>query len=125
MDDNRLTDLVETITLTAGQLCNAQMADEWIFAEAPEIRAEYIIETSRIMLHSLVRYAEQKCKPVTYPADWWQAVKQRFAPAWCLKRWPVKVTVWEPFVIYPDIKLPERQHYVNIRRLSELPSWQD
>ena len=24
-----------------------------------------------------------------WPRDWWQAVKQRFAPAWFLRRWPV------------------------------------
>jgi len=125
MNNGSLTDLVKTINLTVGQLCNTQRIDEWIFAEAPKVRAEYVLETSRLMLYSMVQYAEQKCEPVIYPADWWQAVKQRFAPAWCLKRWPVKLTVWEPFVIYPDIKLPERQHYVKIRRLSEIPSWQD
>lgn len=27
-----------------------------------------------------------------WPADWWQAVKERFAPTWFLNRWPVK---WE------------------------------
>lgn len=24
------------------------------------------------------------------PADWWQALKERFAPRWCLRRWPVR-----------------------------------
>lgn len=27
---------------------------------------------------------------IEYPLDWWQAVKKRFAPAWVLRRWPVK-----------------------------------
>lgn len=34
---------------------------------------------------------------IEYPADWWQAVKARFAPAWARLRWPVQVVthkVW-------------------------------
>lgn len=27
---------------------------------------------------------------VTYPADWWQALKERFAPAWFRVKWPVR-----------------------------------
>ena len=30
---------------------------------------------------------------VECPADWWQHLKQRFAPAWVLRRWPVETTV--------------------------------
>ena len=123
MNHSRLTDVVETITLTMGQLCSSRTVEEWVFAEAPEVSARYITETARVMLTSMVRYAEQPCKPVTYPADWWQAVKQRFAPAWFLARWPVELAVWEPFVIYPEIKLPDHRHYVQIRRLSEMPAW--
>lgn len=26
---------------------------------------------------------------IRYPADWWQAVKQRWFPEWALRRWPV------------------------------------
>ena len=26
-----------------------------------------------------------------WPADWWQAVKERWAPAWAKARWPVKM----------------------------------
>jgi hypothetical protein len=25
-----------------------------------------------------------------WPKDWWEAVKERFAPRWFLKRWPVR-----------------------------------
>jgi hypothetical protein len=28
---------------------------------------------------------------ITYPRDWWEAVKSRFAPLWFIKRWPVKL----------------------------------
>lgn len=29
---------------------------------------------------------------VDYPADWWEAVKQRFAPQWFLRHYPVRMT---------------------------------
>lgn len=29
---------------------------------------------------------------IRYPADWWQALKERFAPAWFRDRYPVKFT---------------------------------
>ena len=29
---------------------------------------------------------------VSYPANWIEAVKQRFAPKWFTRRWPVKMT---------------------------------
>lgn len=27
---------------------------------------------------------------ISYPADWFEAVKERFAPQWVLQRWPVR-----------------------------------
>ncbi len=27
---------------------------------------------------------------ISYPADWWEAVKERFAPAWFVQRYPVR-----------------------------------
>ncbi len=121
---SRLVDAaVQEITLRIGQICSAREIDTWPFAEEPELRGQYCVETARIMLRAIVNYAEQPCEPVKYPADWWQAVKQRFAPAWFLKRWPVEYTVWEPFIVYPDIKLPERMHFVRIRQIDHLPEW--
>jgi hypothetical protein len=39
-------------------------------------------------LHAFVP-AQKKTHTVRYPADWWQAVKDRWYPAWALSRWPV------------------------------------
>lgn len=39
-----------------------------------------------------------KCE---WPATWWQHVKQRWAPRWCLKRWPVRM----------EHRIMEAQHY--------------
>ncbi len=48
-----------------------------------------------------------------WPADWWQAVKDRWAPAWFLKRYPVQYKTLsvhkETMRVCPhvDIKTPE------------------
>ena len=43
---------------------------------------------------------------IQYPADWWQAVKERFAPKFILNRWPVKYIKHyiDVNVIYPNYR---------------------
>lgn len=43
------------------------------------------------------------------PADWWEAVKERWAPAWALRRWPVRYRFLVPRAYYPGLRLP-REH---------------
>jgi hypothetical protein len=52
--------------------------------------------------------AGRKGQTVSYPADWWQAVRERFAPAWWLKRFPVRRVTWRAWELLPDVKLPAR-----------------
>jgi hypothetical protein len=53
---------------------------------------------------------------VKYPADWWQAVKERFAPAWFAKRYPVVYKEHHITIdaVYPELskrlKLPKESH---------------
>ena len=51
---------------------------------------------------------------ITYPADWKQAVKERFFPAWALKRWPVrnKIITMDVKCFYPNFrpKLDGEEH---------------
>ena len=44
-----------------------------------------------------------------YPADWWQALKERFAPAWFLRRWPVRYIEnrWRASEFLPNLPLPK------------------
>lgn len=71
-----------------------------------------ICERTRDLIIRLVTqiYAgEPQRKTISaYPANWWQALKQRFAPKWFLRRYPVKTTLFTITVqdIFPDI-LPD------------------
>lgn len=53
-------------------------------------------EARRRLIHELRVRVFGKRHPektvVRYPADWWEAVKERFAPAWFLNRYPVRFT---------------------------------
>ncbi|HEU5276864.1 MAG TPA: hypothetical protein VFU97_24620 [Xanthobacteraceae bacterium] len=52
---------------------------------------------------------------VTFPTDWWQHFKQRWFPAWALKRWPVRLTEVRATAsqLFPEIK-PAFGRYVVI-----------
>ena len=55
-----------------------------------------------------------KCPAAWYPADWIEAVKERFAPHWFLKRWPVKYTkkYFNARIMYPKVRYPEEEYTV-------------
>ena len=59
---------------------------------------------------------------VKYPADWKQAVKERWAPKWLLRRWPVRYTThsYDLEAIYPQIadriSLPDQEHFLHLVR---------
>ena len=51
---------------------------------------------------------------VQYPADWIEAIKERFLPFWLKKRWPIRYTrlAWDIRVVYPEVSLPKEVHTV-------------
>ena len=54
----------------------------------------------------------------TYPADWWQACKERWFPAWVLRRWPVRwarvrLTAKE---LYPKISIPDAEWNISLSK---------
>lgn len=57
-----------------------------------------------------------KKEVVRYPADWWQAFKARWFPAWLLARYPVihKVYEFQVKATYPDLQI---QHHAPVLRL--------
>jgi len=65
--------------------------------------------------HRVVRaWQEILCQKIEkieadYPADWWQAFKERFLPAWGKRRWPVRKIHLELVAraLYPEIAIPD------------------
>lgn len=56
----------------------------------------------------------------SYPRDWREAIKERFAPAWLKRRWPVQYAkvVLRARAEYPQLRLPPKQPYT-IRLMRE------
>lgn len=46
-------------------------------------------------------------RTIRYPADWWQAFKERWFPVWLLRLTPIRYTAHEinASVIYPSLKI--------------------
>jgi len=49
---------------------------------------------------------------VEYPTTWWEHVKQRFAPKWFKKIWPVRYgcAKLEARALYPKLSFPDEPH---------------
>lgn len=86
--------------------------EEWL---ADEVQHEEIVRlyNRTRLLRSFVNLFVQDVynESVTYPADWWQALKERFFPRWALAWWPVKYTkhTFDVVAAYPGIKFPNRE----------------
>ena len=52
---------------------------------------------------------------IRYPATWWDAVKERFAPAWYIKRWPIAYISHDIKAEYPSFKYDLPGHTAVIR----------
>ena len=71
------------------------MKEDWLHGvPEPEIRVERAVDS---MLNTWSIYFRKhlptrELLDLRWPTDWWQAVKNRWAPGWWLRRWPVR---WE------------------------------
>lgn len=65
----------------------AVMCDAAVDVYVEDLGEQLIVELTR---H--VWCVDHGTKCAEYPATWWDAFKQRWAPRWWLARWPVKTT---------------------------------
>lgn len=62
---------------------------------------------------------------IRYPADWWQALKERWFSLWAKVRWPVRWTVHEidTKTLYPNfrVSMPRETHVLkfDVRKYNE------
>jgi len=120
--------MLQKFKFVASQYISTELAQH--FGEAPEVE---VILSERFMFDELCLRIVQEIwgrevdasQEISYPADWWQAFKERWFPKWALVKWPVryetkKMTVME---FYPKLSLPGQEAVVHIwkRDLSEEP----
>lgn len=65
----------------------------------------------QLMIHieAMVAVQPLEKRTIKAPKDWWEAVKERWAPRWWLRYHPVEYTVetLESHTLYPKIALPK------------------
>ena len=102
----------DTITLERLQVAaQASLPREQLYGLADvklDITYETMIHHLVMSLRAFVTKQNITAQAYTYPATWWDAVKDRWFPAWLLKRFPVDtITVqYKPCYLYPEFVLP-------------------
>lgn len=99
------------VTLERKRYCVSMRAESRVFQDEIMRRMEYQLAMD-------IFAVEHPEKTYRYPLDWWQHVKQRFAPRWFLKRWPVieRVVRVSFSECYPEFKpsLPGKLSVVKV-----------
>ena len=80
------------------------------FGEPPELEfstvADWMSDDIVLRIKQEVWGREVERQEHQWPADWWQAVKERWFPAWAKKRWPIK---------YRHVRILARELYPKMR----------
>ncbi len=108
---------VETVTLERMKLAAFAIVDRELmehFAIGPQVdisAMDYLCDSLTLRIVQMVYGRTMEKVEVEYPADWWQAFRERWFPAWVLRRWPVKKTVvrLEAKELYPKLSVPDYQ----------------
>lgn len=88
------------------------------FKKYPELRPEIVVnqiaEELAVELHKILCGEVLEKATISYPKDWWEAVKERFFPLWLRRKFPVEYTVrtMEAIAVYPKISLKNNEHNV-------------
>lgn len=94
---------------------------------APNIDVEQTINfiTNQVVLTFRADIVGQKLEDFKYPADWFQAFKERWFPKWLLDKFPVKYKVLEVKALYPQLHVPPEVHnpIIHVMRKSEVREW--
>ena len=75
----------------------AQQKDAWRLMV--DYMGEDLVATVREFIPTV------KLASVSYPATWWDAFKERWAPAWFLRRWPASYSTFDAAAFYPAMPI--------------------
>lgn len=73
---------------------------------------DFIANAFRLQLDGFLWGKTIERHEVSYPADWWQAIKERWMPAWVKSIWPVKMKRIELDLkaIWPTLRMMVPDH---------------
>ena len=84
--DEQISVTLDTIGIAAA--CCVERVD------LGDVRLRADLEAGRLLvrLRTTIHGMKDEMAVFSWPASWWQHVKQRWAPRWALRRWPVVMT---------------------------------
>jgi hypothetical protein len=106
---------IDPLTFTAQMTATNRFRDEYPGASIDyEKQAMHMLDQQvhRMRLSLLAHQGEPIV--ISYPRNWWDAVKARFAPVWFQARWPVQFdthTIY-PWAVLPNLKTPPGQRVI-------------
>ena len=111
----------ETVDLTVSQRMAAMYVDDeqWRFANDPHLKSVFRVEMLAKLFSLVQDVANYEYDIVEYPETWWDAVKERWFPAWAKKRWPVNWNTVRAHELYPNIKIPKYRKYCSVHLTKE------
>jgi hypothetical protein len=93
MNENSQDERLEKLPVMFFTYLSQRLADD--FLDAPQVDLSLYERWAGGITVRIIQEVYGRQSPrltYRYPRDWWQAFKQRFLPAWALKRWPVTET---------------------------------
>jgi len=117
---------METVTLERMKLAaitqiSQELVDEY-FAIPPKVdisaHDDFMFDGVTMRIIQMVYGRTMEEVKAEYPADWWEAFKERWFPAWAKKRWSVR---WvrvrlEAKELYPKLSAPDYQPQLQLYR---------
>lgn len=97
--------ILEKVRLAAGRCLSKDLLEK----VSVYVEEEYLTGDIFVKLQATV-YG-RTAGVISYPADWWQAFKDRWFPRWAKGRWPVRQTRINVVDVYPSIPIPEHAPY--------------
>jgi nuclear transport factor 2 (NTF2) superfamily protein len=89
----------------------------------PKMVPEYARHYAAQLIHLYYSYEVERIS-VRFPADWWEAFKERWFPKWARDRWPVKWThrCMKKEIALTDFPINDYRHKVYIRDIGHIGS---
>jgi len=72
------------------------------------------VNIEEMLIRVRCRVYGEDLEPIRYPADWWQALKDRWFPAWLRRRYPVVYTAIDVAAMYPDLRVGHHRGYTTV-----------
>ena len=109
---------IQEVILEAERFSVMQRVADELVMNAADVSKFYDIVRKQSVMEITYHVFGQRLdeQTVEYPADWWQHFKQRWFPAWALRRWPVQkhVRTMKLMGFYPELLGRDRYLHVMV-----------